>query len=76
MSGAISPLPNTSSWRGALLRTGTTLVLPQTFQHDCSWKNLQRLLASNDSVSMKNLVRTVHQQLHSFAMHPMHKFDK
>jgi hypothetical protein len=28
MHGAISTLPNTSSWRGALLSTGTTLPLP------------------------------------------------
>jgi hypothetical protein len=30
MSGAIPPLPNTPSWRGAQLkkRTGTTLFLP------------------------------------------------
>jgi hypothetical protein len=28
MSGAIPPLPNTPSWRGALLSTGTTLPLP------------------------------------------------
>jgi hypothetical protein len=28
MSGAIPPLPNTPSWRGAHSRTGTTLPLP------------------------------------------------
>jgi hypothetical protein len=28
MRGAIHPLPNTSSWRGAHLSTGTTLPLP------------------------------------------------
>jgi len=28
MRGAIPPLPNTSSWRGAQLSTGTTLPLP------------------------------------------------
>jgi hypothetical protein len=28
MRGAISPLPNTPSWRGASLSTGTTLPLP------------------------------------------------
>jgi hypothetical protein len=28
MRGAIPPLPNTSAWRGAKLRTGTTLSLP------------------------------------------------
>jgi hypothetical protein len=30
MSGAIPPLPNTSSWRGAYLSTGITLPLPFT----------------------------------------------
>jgi hypothetical protein len=28
MPGAIPPLPNTSSWRGAELSAGTTLRLP------------------------------------------------
>jgi hypothetical protein len=28
MHGATPPLPNTSSWRGAYLSTGTTLPLP------------------------------------------------
>jgi hypothetical protein len=33
MHGAIPPLPNTSSWRGAQLRkgTGTTLPLPLAY---------------------------------------------
>jgi hypothetical protein len=40
MQRAIPPLPNTSSWCGDLLRTGTTLPLPSLDFHETKYELL------------------------------------
>jgi hypothetical protein len=47
MRGAIPPLPNTSSWRGAQWSTGTTLpllfILMRTALHQLSWWYIRKV---------------------------------
>jgi hypothetical protein len=57
MRGAIPPLPNTSSWRGVQLSTGTTLPLP--YLREVGWKSVDWIHLVQDRYQWRFLVYTV-----------------
>jgi hypothetical protein len=56
MSGAISPLPNMSSWRGASLRTGTILSLLLTIVLHIDFRILARFFNGPTDHKLPDLV--------------------
>jgi len=50
MNGAIPPLPNTSSWRGAQLQKSTGTALPLPYLYCCCYIHSKLTRAAEDRV--------------------------